>query len=164
MRLICYARKFTDDTRLYQLADLQGFWIVGPSLRGTAKLEEFGNLWSEPQVKYSNNDNILFIHGITMLTPELIEQGLCQEILSSTLEQVRAGSSWKVCGTPTIIKSYTPTLNQQPKLSQVLIRRLYSVINCNFQEKGSRPDNIYRFVDNIVSYNQMTQCHITFLW
>ena len=91
-----------------------------------------------------------------MFPPELIEQGLCQEVLSSTLEQVRAGSvdhSWKVCGTPTIgfYRKLHTYLKQQPKLSKVLIGRLYSVIDCNFQEKGSRPDNTYRFVDNTVS-------------
>ena len=91
-----------------------------------------------------------------MFPPELIEQGLCQEVLSSTLEQVRAGSvdhSWKVCSTPTIgfYRKLHTYLKQQPKLSKVLIGRLYSVIDCNFQEKGSRPDNTYRFVDNIVS-------------
>ena len=105
-----------------------------------------------------------------MFPPELIEQGLCQEVLSSTLEQVRAGSvdhSWKLCGTPTIgfYRKLHTYLKQQPNLSKVLIGRLYSVIDCNFQEKGSRPDNVYRFVDNIVSSkdNQMTQCYITFL-
>ena len=81
-----------------------------------------------------------------MFPPELIEQGLCQEVLSSTLEQVRAGSmdhSWKVCGTTTIgfYRKLHTYLKQQPKLSKVLIGRLYSVIDCNFQEKGSRPDN-----------------------
>ena len=91
-----------------------------------------------------------------MFPPELIEQGLCQELLSSTLEQVQAGSvdhSWKLCGTPTIgfYQKLHTYLKRQPKLSKVLIGRLYSVIDCNFQEKGSRPYNVYRLVDNIVS-------------
>ena len=61
--------------------------------------------------------------------------------------------TWKLCGTPTIgfYRKLHTYLKKQPKLSKVLIGRLYSVIDYNFQEKGSRPDNIYRFVDNIVS-------------
>ena len=91
-----------------------------------------------------------------MYPPELREQGLCQEVLSSTLELVQAGNvdhSWKLCGTPTIgfYRKLHTYLKRQPKLSKVLIGRLYSVIDNNFQEKGSRPDNIYRFVDSIVS-------------
>ena len=90
-----------------------------------------------------------------MFPPELREQGLCQEVLSSTLELVRAGNvdhSWKLCGTPTIgfYRKLHTYLKRQPNLSKVLIGRLYSVIDSNFQEKGSRPD-IYRFVDSIVS-------------
>ena len=91
-----------------------------------------------------------------MFPPELREQGLCQEVLSSTLELVRAGNvdhSWKLCDTPTIgfYRKLHTYLKRQPNLSKVLIGRLYSVIDSNFQEKGSRPDNIYRFVDSIVS-------------
>ena len=102
----------------------------------------------------------LFIHfsvgGFTVFPSELIEQGLCQEVLSSTLELLQAGSvdcSWNLCGTPTIgfYRKLHTYLKRQPKLSKVLIGRLYSIIDCNFQEKGSRPDNVYRFVDNIVS-------------
>lgn len=96
----------------------------------------------------------MFIGGTTVFPPELQQY---QEVLSATLEQVQAGSvdhSGKLCDdTPTIgfYRKLHTYLKKQPKLSKVLIGRLYSVIDCNFQEKGSRPDNIYRFVDNIVS-------------
>ena len=35
--------------------------------------------------------------------------------------------------------------------SQVMIGRFYSAIDCNFQKKGSRADNTYRFVEKIVA-------------
>ena len=73
-------------------------------------------------------------------------------MLSSTLEHVRTGNdiSWKLCNTPTIgfYRKLHAYLKQQPNLSKVVIGKLYSVIDSN---KASRPDNTYRFVDNIVS-------------
>ena len=68
------------------------------------------------------------------------------------------GRSWKLCGTPTVgfYRKLHIYLKRQPNLSKVLIGKLYSVIDRSFQEKGSRPDNIYRFVDNIVSSNRLS--------
>ena len=62
--------------------------------------------------------------------------------------------TWKLCGTP-IIGFYRKLHTNLPKLSEGLIRRLYSVIY--FQEKASRPDNTYRFMDNIVSSKRQTR-------
>ena len=61
--------------------------------------------------------------------------------------------SWKLRGTPTIgfYRKLHTYLKWQPKRSKVLIGRLYSIIDCNFQVNGSRPDNVYRLVDNVVS-------------
>ena len=33
----------------------------------------------------------------------------------------------------------------------MLIGRFYIAIDCNIKEKGSRPDNVFRYVDNIAS-------------
>ena len=33
----------------------------------------------------------------------------------------------------------------------MLIGRFYIAIDCNLKEKGSRPDNVYRYIDNIAS-------------
>ena len=72
-------------------------------------------------------------------------------------ESVRTGSDhvdsvWTLCDTPTIgfdrrLHTY---LKQQPNLSKVLIGKLYSTIDSNFQEKASRADNTFRFVENVV--------------
>ena len=62
-------------------------------------------------------------------------------------------SSWKLRNTPTI-GFYTLLhhyLKRHPSLPKLVIGKLYCTIDDNFQEKESRPDNIYRFVDNIVS-------------
>ena len=42
-------------------------------------------------------------------------------------------------------------LKQHFKSSKTAIGKLYCSIDSNLQEKGSRPDNIYRFVERIVS-------------
>ena len=106
-----------------------------------------------------NRKSLLFLNhlgGIPAFPPELADEGLSQEGLCSTIEQVRTGCtdcSWKLHGTPTIgfYQNLHTYLKQQPNLSKVLIGRLYSAIDCNFQEKGSRPDNTYRFVETIVT-------------
>ncbi len=138
------------------------------SLGGTAKLtgsplaSERRRVW-EPRIRttgksYSSEDlkTYYFIGSVTVFPLELREQGLSQEVLFSTLELVRAGNvdhAWKLCGTPTIgfYRKLHTYLKRHPKLSKVLIGRLYSVIDRNFQEKGSRPDNIFSFVDSIMS-------------
>ena len=91
-----------------------------------------------------------------MFPPELADEGLSKEVLFSTLEQVKAGCtdhSWKLHSTPAIgfYRHLHTYLKHQQDLSKVLIGRLYFAIDCNFQEKGSRPDNTYRFVENIVA-------------
>ena len=68
------------------------------------------------------------------------------------------------CDTPTIgfYRKLHTYIKRQPNLSKVLIGRLYSVIDSNFQEKGSKPDNIYRFVDSIDTSFQTTDAESTF--
>ena len=90
-----------------------------------------------------------------MYPSELMEQGLTEEVLSQSLDQVRSGreeSSWKLSGIPTVgfYRQLHYYLKRQP-MSKVLIGKLYCAIDCNFKEKASRPDNTYRFVDNIVT-------------
>ena len=90
-----------------------------------------------------------------MFPPELTDKGFSQEALSSAVTQVRTGSadcSWKLHGTPTIgfYRKLHTYLKSQPNLSKVLIGKLYSAIDPSFQEKASRSDNTYRFVENIV--------------
>ena len=90
-----------------------------------------------------------------MYPSELLEQGLTEKVLSQSLNQVRSGreeSSWKLSGIPTVgfYRQLHYYLKRQP-MSKVLIGKLYCAIDCNFKEKASRPDNTYRFVDNIVT-------------
>lgn len=91
----------------------------------------------------------------SVFPPELADEGLSREVLFSTLEQLNTGCtdhSWKLHDTPTIgFYQHLHTYLKHQHLSKVSIGRLYSTIDYNFQKKGSRPDNIYRFVENIVA-------------
>ena len=74
----------------------------------------------------------------------------------STIEQVQTGntqSCWQVSGTPSIgfYRKLHAYLKSLPNLSNVVIGKLYSAVDPNFKEKGSRPDNLYRFVQNVVT-------------
>ena len=40
-------------------------------------------------------------------------------------------------------------LKKQPRITKVLIGRFYIAVDCKLKEKGSRPDNVYRYIDNI---------------
>ena len=96
------------------------------------------------------------IGAASVFPPELADEGLSRDVLFSTLEQLKTGCtdrSWKLHDTPTIgfYRHLHTYLKSQHNLSKVLIGRLYSAIDCNFKEKGSRPDNTYRFVENIVA-------------
>lgn len=100
----------------------------------------------------------MFLGSITEFPQDVLEQGLSQEVLFSTTKQIQAGNFnasclWRLSGTPTIgfYRKLHTYLKHQPQLTKVIIGRLYCVIDGNFEEKGSRPDNFYRFVDNIVS-------------
>ena len=48
-------------------------------------------------------------------------------------------------------------LKKQRTLTKVFIGRFYIVIDYNFEEKASRPDNVYRFVESIVSSKRCSE-------
>ena len=88
-----------------------------------------------------------------MFPEELTEQGLSEEVLFSILSEVQTGSPshfWELNGIPSI-GFYRALHTRHLRITKVLIGRFYATIDCNFQEKGSRPDNIYRFVEQIVA-------------
>ena len=91
-----------------------------------------------------------------MFPEELIEQGLSEEVFFSILSQVQTGKPshvWKLNGIPSIgfYRALHTYLRKHQKITKVLIGKFYATIDCNFQEKGSRPDNIYRFVEHITT-------------
>ena len=72
------------------------------------------------------------------------------------MHEIEAGNAtvWSLCGKiPTIgfYRGLHHYLKQHFKATKTLIGKLYSGIDSNLKEKGSRPDNIYRFVERIVS-------------
>lgn len=85
---------------------------------------------------------------------ELFEQGLSEEVITLTLSEVQAGDtsySWQLhtilcIGFYRALHTY---LKRQPRITKVLIGRFYIATDYNLQEKGSRPDNVYRYIDNI---------------
>ena len=81
-----------------------------------------------------------------MFPKELIEQGLSEEVLFSTLFKVQDGNS--SIGFYRALHIY---LSRHLKITKVIIGRFYTTIDCNFREKGSRPDNICRFVEQIIA-------------
>jgi hypothetical protein len=89
--------------------------------------------------------------------PELIEYGLSPKVLSLAIEQLSSEEdldfSCKLKTVPTIglYRKLHQYLTKHLNLPKVVIGRFYCAFDCNFQEKGSRADNIYRFVDTIVS-------------
>ena len=102
--------------------------------------------------------HLVLLADDSVFPEELIEQGLSEEVLYSTLSniQLQVGSSshfWKLNGIPSIgfYRTLHTYLKRQPNITKMLIGKFYTTIDCNFQEKGSRPDNIYRFVENIAA-------------
>ena len=89
-----------------------------------------------------------------MFPEELIKQGLSEEVLFSTLSEIQAGNPsyfWELNGIPSIgfYRTLHTYLKRQLRITKVLIGKFYATIDCNFREKGSRPDNSHRFVEHI---------------
>lgn len=72
------------------------------------------------------------------------------------MSEIEAGNAsvWSLCGRiPTIgfYRALHVYLKQNFKATKTSIGTLYCGIDVNLKEKGSRPDNIYRFVERIIS-------------
>ena len=65
---------------------------------------------------------------------------------------------WQLRVSPIIVfyRALHAYLKKQPRISKTLIRKFYTANYCNLKEKGSRPDNVYRFIDNIVSSQRLS--------
>jgi hypothetical protein len=150
-----------------------------PNTLGSAKLTgsplaHFRKRVWEPRIRTTGTGEVMFMQlqvclfkpsmlgGVPVFPLELAEEGLSQKALGLAVEQVRTGCaycSWKLTNTPTIgfYRHLHAYLKGQQNLSKVLIGRLYLVIDTNFQEKASRPDNTYRFVENTVTSERQSE-------
>ena len=72
-----------------------------------------------------------------------MDAGLTEPVLDEVLSGKRL---WKLQHLPTIgfYRHLHHYLKSERHLSKVSIGRLYCIIDSNFEEKGSRADNIYR--------------------
>jgi len=90
-----------------------------------------------------------------MFPEELVEQGLTEEVLFSTLTEIQVGNShlWELSSIPSIgfYRALHTYLKRHSKVTKTLIGKFYATIDGNFREKGSRPDNLYQFVERITS-------------
>ena len=87
--------------------------------------------------------------------PALSDEELQQ--ITSALSEVEAGEneglSWQVNTNPTIgfYRALHTHLKKQPGVTKVLIGRFYIAVDHNIRERGSRPDNVYRYIENVTS-------------
>ena len=93
---------------------------------------------------------------------DLIVYGLSKELLISAMNEFETGNAtvanWSLSGRIPTIGFYRALhlyLKQHFKATKTSIGKLYCAIDVNLKEKGSRPDNIYRFVERIIS----SDCH-----
>lgn len=84
--------------------------------------------------------------------------GLSKEVLISAMSEIESGNvavaSWTLSGRIPTIGFYRALhlyLKQHFKATKTSVGKLYCAIDVNLKEKGSRPDNIFRFVERIVS-------------
>ena len=87
---------------------------------------------------------------------ELVSHGLCEELLHITLRQVCNGDplSWRLTSVPTVgfyqaLHSFLKRSPLTSKLSKREIAEFYMAIDPKLKAKGSRPDNVYRFIENL---------------
>ena len=91
-----------------------------------------------------------------MFAQELLSYGLSEEVLTASFQQVCAGEpvGWKLTCIPTIgfYKALHRFLKQWPlssKVTKCKIAEFYMAIDAKLRAKGGRPDNIYRFIENL---------------
>lgn len=87
---------------------------------------------------------------------ELLSYGLSEEVLKATFYQVCDGLpvSWKLTSIPTVgfyqeLHCFLKHWPLTSKVSKHEIALFYMAIDAKLKAKGSRPDNIYRFIDNL---------------
>ena len=99
-----------------------------------------------------------FFAGPSLVFPqELLSYGLSEEVLTASFQQVCAGEpvGWKLTCIPTIgfCKALHRFLKQWPlssKVTKCKIAEFYMAIDAKLRAKGGRPDNIYRFIENLM--------------
>ena len=101
----------------------------------------------------------LVLAGCAEFPKELHLYGLTEELLTSTFSHVLAEKGtlpWQVKGVPNVgfYRAIHPYLKKRhPK---VKIGKFYISIDHNLKEKGSRPDNVYRFIDGVTQSKQQS--------
>ena len=102
-------------------------------------------------------DRITCIDSGDSYPDDLIPYGLTKDLLNSAMSEIEAGNTsvWSLSGRIPTIGFYRALhlyLKQHFKATtKTSIGKLYCSIDINLKEKGSRPDNIYRFVERIIS-------------
>ena len=98
--------------------------------------------------------------GTCKFPEELCSYGLNEELLAASWRGVQIGEKpkWHLKGIPNIefYKNLHPFLKFWPvtdSATKVAIGAFYIEIDENMKKKGSRPDNVYRFVDKTVKSN-----------
>ena len=124
--------------------------------------KEVGHLTVYLHSTVSNHNTILLLLFTTHVDTDdsypddLIAHGLTNELLISSMSEIEAGKAtvWSLSGRIPTIGFYRALhyhLKQHFKATKTAIGKLYCGIDSNLKEKGSRPDNIYRFVERVIS-------------
>lgn len=91
----------------------------------------------------------------------MIAHGLTEELLISSMSEIGAGNEtvWSLTGIPTIgfYRTLHHYLKKHFKATKTTIGKLYCGIDSNLKEKGGRLDNIYRFVETIISSQRFSE-------
>ena len=94
---------------------------------------------------------------------DLIPYGLTKDLLNSAMSEIETGNTsvWSLSGRIPTIGFYRALhlyLKQHFKATtKTSIGKFYCSIDVNLKEKGSRPDNIYRFVERIISSDRHSE-------
>ena len=91
-----------------------------------------------------------------MFPEELFEQGLSEEVLFSIVTEIQIGNPshiWELSNVPRIgfYRTLHTYLRKHLKLTKEVIGKFYATIDRSLREKGSRPDNICQYVEQIIA-------------
>ena len=118
--------------------------------------------------------SLLFSVCVSEYPKEFNMYGLTEEILTATFHQVQSGEKslqWHLTCIPTIsfyrsLHCYFKKWPVSSRLSKISLGKFYIAIDANLKLKGSRPDNVYKFIDKLsqsqsddmMNYGRMQEC------
>ena len=113
---------------------------------------------------------LFFTDSCVTFPEELHYYGLDEDILSSVFRQVQSGKEpiqWSLKGVPNVnfyqkLHPFLKKWSVTHEATKSMIGRFYVAIDKNLKDRGSRADNVYRFIERVVECSQSSDATMSY--